>query len=106
MNGDEISLSLTREQAEGFLEKLEEDDDFRARLVQGGDETRAALSEIGIEVPVELIPEKVVLPEREHIQHFRTAEGPEEELQFWIDIFWIDIGLILLLFARGFQRRS
>jgi hypothetical protein len=106
MNGDDISLSLSREQAEGFLQALEEDEDFRARLVQGGDETRAALSEIGIDVPVELIPEKVVLPDPEYIQHFRTAQGPEEELQFWIDIFWIDIGLILLLFVRGFQRRS
>jgi len=106
MNGDEIGLSLTREQAEGFLQKLEEDDEFRARLARGGDETRAALSEIGREVPAELIPEKVVLPEREHIQHFRSAEGPDEELKFWIDIFWIDIGLLLLLFARAFQRRS
>ena len=106
MNGDELSLTLTREQAEGFLERVEVDDEYRARLERGGAETRAALSELGIDVPIEFIPKKVVLPEREHIQHFRRAEGPEENPTFWIDIFWIDIGLVILLFARAFQRRS
>jgi hypothetical protein len=106
MNADEISLRLTRQQAEEFLQKLEEDDDFRGRLAKGGSDTRDALARLGIEVPPELIPEKIVLPERKDIAYFRGGTEPEEGSTSWIDIFWIDIVGGLLALCGGFKRRE
>jgi hypothetical protein len=105
MNADEISLSVTRKQLDDFLDALGEDEEFRKRLV---DNPQAALREHGIEVPSELIPGKVVLPEHDHVRHFRRTAEPSEGVSIkgiGIDLSAIDIFCVLALFWRGFQRR-
>ena len=106
MNADEISIQLTRKQADEFLRKLEEDEEFRGRLTQGGSETVAALAELEIEAPLELVPDKIVLPQPEHIRQFRRGTQPEEDITMGIDIFWIDIIGGLLALCSGFKRRE
>ncbi len=60
-----LRSSISAEDADRFLDRLANDDDFRSRLE--GD-PRGVLSEYGIEVAEHKVPETVSLPSKDHVR--------------------------------------
>jgi|SRR3954471_3715907 len=70
-----VTLRMTREQAEKFFRGIAEDDDFRKRLEANPGEV---LAESGIEIsPPEAIPHAVTLPTKDEVRQLlgRLAAG-------------------------------
>lgn len=76
----QINVSMTSDQAVEFLDRLANDDDFRARFEE---DTQAALAEYGIDAPAEAIPDVVVAPPKgllhEASSSLKAARGVEPE---------------------------
>ena len=89
----EIRSNITRQSARDLVTQLIEDDDFRERFER---DTLAVLSENGIEVAPESLPEVVTLPDKEAIQDLlslvETRIAPEAASPF---------GFLLLIIAFG-----
>ena len=69
----EIRISITPEQSLDFLQRLADDDDFRARLEE---DAGGLLREYGIYVPPEAVPERVEAPPKEEVE--QTLREVEE----------------------------
>jgi hypothetical protein len=96
-----VAVSATREDAYGFVRRLAEDNEFRARLERN---PRAVLAESGIEY---LLPqgeeelENVVLPPREEVQRLLEELGTPDESGM-VNREALGRGCYAMLFAWGF----
>lgn len=89
----ELRVNITPERARDLIVRLIEDADFRQRVEA---DPRAILSEYGIEITPEALPERVRLPEPEAIREFlsllETRIAPEREAPY-------DACVIVLIFG-------
>lgn len=91
----EVRLTLSREEAIAFLEKLARDDDFRAQFEQSPYEV---LAENGIEVsPAEAIPSTVVAPDPGELESAIATLGPPPVEGWNAQLQWTRFPLIGLL---------
>jgi putative modified peptide len=68
--GQAIKIEMTPTQAAEFVERLATDEAFRTRYQN---ETQDVLAEYGVEMPDDMIPEKVELPDPESLQQALAA---------------------------------
>jgi hypothetical protein len=89
----ELRVNITPERSRDLIVRLIEDADFRQRVEA---DPRAILSEYGIEITPEALPEPVRLPEPEAIREFlsllETRIAPEREAPY-------DVCLIVCMFG-------
>ena len=89
----ELRVNITPERARDLIVRLIEDPDFRERLEA---EPRAVLSEQGIEIPPESLPDRVRLPDPDAIREFlsllETRLTPEPAAPY-------DLAVIVLIFG-------
>jgi hypothetical protein len=74
----DIRVDITRERARDLINRLIVEPEFRRRFEA---DTRAVLSEYGIEVSPEALPERVRLPEPDAIREFLSVADTRIDLQ-------------------------
>ena len=92
----EFRLTLSREEAVAFLEKLAREDALRAEFEQN---PYGVLAENGIEVtPAEAMPSTVVAPNREDIESAIATLAPDQDVEGWnAQVQWTRFPLVGLL---------
>ena len=96
-NEGDIQVRMTRAQARQFVEGLA-DDDFRVRLQES---PREVLSEFGIGLPSEFIPENVKLPDPSEIEAALETIPGGYPLRAEADE-WFFHPILFLVFALAF----
>jgi putative modified peptide len=94
MKSNDFSFDVSPEDANAFLDKLEDDDEFRAYLERSPGE---ALREVGIVIPDWAIPTTIELPTKQRVQEFRK-HIPEGELD---SVEMSMLGIIIILIMLG-----
>ena len=100
MNGHDkvdIEIRMTRAQAREFAQGLT-DDEFRARLEQS---PREVLAEYGIDLPSQLIPENVSLPQGSEVEQVLGTIPGGYPLRGDADA-WFFYPILHLVFALAF----
>jgi|SRR5438552_9735318 len=100
MNGHDdvdIQVRMTRAQAREFAEGLT-DDEFRGRLEQN---PREVLAQYGIELPSQLIPENVSLPQGSEVEQILETIPGGYPLRGEADA-WFFYPILHLVFALAF----
>ena len=96
-----IAVSVTREEAYAFVQRLAEDDDFRARLAQS---PRAVLAESGIEYILPQGEEElndVVLPPKEEVEQLLQELGTPDQSGM-VNREALGRGVYAMLYAWGY----
>jgi putative modified peptide len=90
---ENVRVNIGRADAHDVIQKLIDDDEFRARFET---DTHAVLAEVGIDVDPEALPDEVTLPAKEDIEEFLRLLNerivPETASPF---------GFALMIFAFG-----
>jgi hypothetical protein len=98
----EIRLNITRERARGLINRLVHEPKFREQFEA---DTLAVLSEYGIEVSPESLPNQVRLPEAAAIQAFlsllETRIAPEPASPFGAAVVVLAFGAMPVLDGTG-----
>jgi putative modified peptide len=86
MNGNEpvVEIRISPQRADELMNRLIDDDEFRAQLTRS---PRDALSEYGIVVPSELLPDEVELPSSEELRQARDRVDVEDYPRFGEDAY-------------------
>ncbi len=92
-----IQLRVTRAQARQFAEGLKQDE-FRQRLEE---DPRTVLAEYGIEIPPDLLPDRVQLPEPGDLEELLGQIPGGQGFRAEADEFFIH-PVMILLFALAF----
>ncbi len=94
-------LSINDEEATEFLDRLANDDEFRAELEKN---PRGVLLQHRIDLTHESIPESITLPSKEEIQEFlrspQAESGQRRGVLGFAILYWV-LGAMPLVVAEG-----